>query len=228
VLRGVAGGLVLVGIRAIGDLGIRLELLPPSGNQLRFVLGLRIWFAVWLGVPSSSQFGCCFPGCVPGDVGVGGPLLVAGVVGFEALAFGGQLRGEGCGGGRAGVVVPGAGVGALPVGVGFGLRCEPELRADVGRGGGAGALTLDGACFEFAAVQAADDVGFVADLQGGEDGFAHGFEFGVASVRLEGGGLAGVGDPGSFAVGGGDAGSAGVFGAECGGYAGGEDAELAG
>ena len=36
-----------------------------------------------------------FPGYVPGGVGVGGPLLVPGVGGFEALAFGGQLGGEG-------------------------------------------------------------------------------------------------------------------------------------
>ena len=35
-----------------------------------------------------------------------------------------------------------------------------------------------------AAVQAADDVGFVADLEGGKYRRAHGFEFGVASVRL--------------------------------------------
>jgi len=62
-------------------------------------------FAVWLGVFSSLQFGGGFPGCFPGGVGVGGPLLVACVVGFETLAFGGQLGGEGCGAGRAGVVM---------------------------------------------------------------------------------------------------------------------------
>ena len=175
---------MLAGIGAIHGLGVRLELLPPSGHQLRFVFRLRMWFAVWLGVPASLQFGCGFPGCVPGGVGVGGPLLVSGVVGFEALAFGGQLGGEGGGAGRAGVVVLGVGVGGLLVGVGFGLGGEPQLAADVGRGGGAGALALEGSCFELAAVQAADDVGFVADLQGGEDGLAHGFEFGVAAVRL--------------------------------------------
>ena len=112
------------------------------------------------------------------------------------------------------MVVLGSDVGGLPVGVGFGLGGEPQLAADVGRGGGAGALALEGACFEFAAVQAAEDVGFVADLQGGEDGLAHGFEFGVAAVRLGCDGLAGVGDPGGFAVGGGGAGAAGVFGAQ--------------
>ena len=77
-----------------------------------------------------------------------------------------------------------AGVGGLLEGVGFGLRGEPQLAADVRRGGGAGAFALEGSCFELAAVQAADDVGFVADLQGGEDCFAHGFEFGLAAVRL--------------------------------------------
>ena len=131
-----------------------------------------MWFAVWLGVPPPLQFGCGFPGCVPGGVGVGGPLLVPGVVGFEALAFGGQLCGEGCGAGRAGVVVLGLGVGGLLVGVGFGLRGEPKLAADVGRAGGAGAFALESSCFELAAVQAAEDVGFVVDLQGGEDGLA--------------------------------------------------------
>ena len=82
------------------------------------------------------------------------------------------------------MVVLGLGVGGLLEGVGFGLRGEPQLAADVGRGGGAGALAVEDSCFELAAVQAADDVGFVADLQGGEDGLAHGFEFGVAAVRL--------------------------------------------
>jgi hypothetical protein len=130
--------------------------------------------------------------------------------------------------GRSGVVVLGAGVGGLPVGVGFSLRGEPELAADIGRGDGAGALTLQGSCFEFAAVQAADDVGFVADLQRGEDGLAYGLEFGVAAVRLGGGGLSGVGDPGGSAVGGGDTRTAGVFRAECGGRGWGEEAEVAG
>src|SRR5439155_7892786 len=50
---GVTGGLVLAGIGAIHSLRIRLELLPPSGRQLRFALRLRAWFAVRLGVPSS-------------------------------------------------------------------------------------------------------------------------------------------------------------------------------
>ena len=126
------------------------------------------------------------------------------------------------------MVAPGLGLGGLPKGVGFGLRSEPELAADVGRGDSTGALAAEGSCFEFAAVQTADDVGFVADLQRGEDCLAHGFEFGVAAVRLEGDGLFGVGDPGGFPVGGGGAGAAGVFLAQRGGRAGGEDAELAG
>jgi hypothetical protein len=146
---------VLAGIGAVHGLGIRLELLPPSGHQLRFVFRLRIWFALWLGVPSSLKFGCGFPGCVPGGVGVGGPLLVSGVVGFEALAFGGQLCGEGSGSCRGGVIVLGLGVGGLLQGVGFGLGGEPQLAADVRRGGGVGALTLEGSRFEFAAGLAA-------------------------------------------------------------------------
>ena len=82
------------------------------------------------------------------------------------------------------MVVAGLGVGGLLAGVGFGLGGEPELAADVGWGGGVGALALEGSGFELAAVQAAEDVGFVADFQGGEDGSAHGFEFGVAAMRL--------------------------------------------
>jgi hypothetical protein len=66
---------------------------------------------------------------------------------------------------------------------GFGLRGEPQLAADVRRGGGAGALTLLDPCFELA-VQTAEDVGFVADLQGGEDSLAHGFEFGLVAIRI--------------------------------------------
>ena len=95
-------------------------------------------------------------------------------------------------------------------------------------GAAARAHPLEDSRLELAAGQATDDVGFVAYLQRGEDGFAHGFELGAAEVRLEGDDLAGVGDPGGFPVGGGDAGTAGVFGTECGGRAGGEDAELAG
>jgi hypothetical protein len=60
-------------------------------------------------------------------------LLVSGVGGFKALAFAGQLGGESCGAGRSGLIVLGLGVGGLPVGVGFGLRGEPKLPADVGR-----------------------------------------------------------------------------------------------
>ena len=121
------------------------DLLPPSGHLLRCVLRLRMWVVVWLGVPSSLQFDCCLPGYVPGGVGVGGPLLVPGVGGLEALAFGGQLGGEGGCAGRASEVMLGAGVG-------FSLCGEPELAAYAGRGGGAGTLALKGSCFEFAAV----------------------------------------------------------------------------
>ena len=134
---------------AIHSLGIRLEPLRPFGCQLRFVFRPPMWFGAWLGVPSSVQFGCGLPGCVPGGVGVGGPLLVPGVVGFEVLAFGGQLGGESGGAGRAGLIMQGVGLGGLLAGVRFGLGGEPELAADVGRGGGAGALALKSSYFEF-------------------------------------------------------------------------------
>jgi hypothetical protein len=69
-------------------------------------------------------------------MGVDGPLLVSSIGDFEALAFGGQLYAEGCGVGRAGVVVPDVGVGGLPEGVGFGLGGEIA-------GGAGGARTHD-------------------------------------------------------------------------------------
>jgi hypothetical protein len=143
---------VLIGIRAVHGLGVCLELPPPSGHQLGFAFRLRMRFAVWLGVPPPLQFGFRFPGCIPGGVGVGGPLLVPGVADFEALAFGGQLCGQGCGPGRGGMVVLGLGVGELLVGVGFGLGGEPQLAADVGRGYGTGAFALQGSHFKVATV----------------------------------------------------------------------------
>jgi hypothetical protein len=81
-------------------------------------------------------------------LGVGGPLLASGVVGFEALEFGGQLFGKSCGLGRTG------------------WSCWAWASADCRRAsawavsrswllmsGGplAGALTLEGSCFELAA-----------------------------------------------------------------------------
>jgi hypothetical protein len=101
---------MLVGTGAINGLGVCLELLPPSGRQLRAAFRLRMSFTVRLGVPAPLQFGRGFPGCVPGGMSVGGPLLVSGVLGLKAPAFGGQLRGEGGGAGRTGAVVPGLGV----------------------------------------------------------------------------------------------------------------------
>ena len=79
------------------------------------------------------------------------------------LAFGGQLFGKSCGAGRTG------------------WSCWAWVSADCRRAsawavsrswllmsGGplAGALTLEGSCFELAAVQATDNVGFVAYLMG--------------------------------------------------------------
>jgi hypothetical protein len=132
-------------------------------------------------------------------------LLVSGAADFEALAFSGQLRGEGGRADRAGVITPGVGIDGLPAGVSFSLRGEPQLGADVARSGSAGTFTVKDSCFELAAVQATEDLGLVADLQRCEDGFPHDFEFGVAAVRFEGDGLSGVGDPGGFAIGGGQA-----------------------
>ena len=156
---------MLAGIGTVHGLDVCLVLLPPSGHLLRVVFRLRMWFADWLDMPAPLQFGRGFPGRVPGGVGVGGPLLVSGVVGLELLAFGGQLFGEGRGARRARGVLLSFGVGGLLVGVGFGLGGEPELPADVERGGGAGVLTVEGSCFELAAVQAAENIGFVADFQ---------------------------------------------------------------
>ena len=87
-LPDVASSLMLVDIGAIHCLDGCLKMLPPSGHLLGFVFQLRMWFAVWLGVPAPLQFGGGLPGCVPGGAGIGGPLLVPGVDGFEALAFG--------------------------------------------------------------------------------------------------------------------------------------------
>ena len=175
------------------------------------IFQLRMGFAAWLGVSASLQFGGGLPGCIPGGAGVGGPLLVAAVIGLGALAFGGQVCGESGSAHRAGVIAPGVGIGGLLQHVGFGLRSESQLAADVRRGGGASALTLESSCFEVAAVQAADDVSFVADLQRGKYRLPHGFKLGVATMRLEGDGLVRVGDPGGFAVGGGGARAAQVF-----------------
>jgi hypothetical protein len=88
-LGAVASGEVGQGPLEVRGVGVRLKLLPPSGCQLWFVLRAQLWIALWTGVPSLLQFGCGFPGCVSGGVGVAGPLLVSVVVGFEALAFGG-------------------------------------------------------------------------------------------------------------------------------------------
>ena len=142
---------MLAGIGALHSLAIRLELLP-SGRWMRLVLRFWMWPAVWLGVSASLQFGCGLPGCIPGGVGVGGPLLVPGIVGFEALAFGGQLRGEGRGAGRAGMIVLSFGICRLLEGVGFGLRGEAQGPADVGRCAGLGAFTDEDPGFELATV----------------------------------------------------------------------------
>jgi hypothetical protein len=45
-------------------------------------------------------------------------------------------------------------------------------------------LALEDWRFELAAVQATEDVGFVADLQRGEDRFAHDFDLGLVAVRV--------------------------------------------
>ena len=223
---GVDGALVLAGDGAFGGFGAGLELAPPSGHRLRQVLWL--WFAFRPGLPASCELGPGLPGCFPGGLGTGGPVLVSGVAGFERLPSGGQLRGEGPGAGRAGLVVPGLGVCGLPERVGFGLGGEPQLAADVGRGAGLGAFALEDARFDVAAVQAAEDAGFVAYLQRGHGGLPHVLQLGVAAVRAGRYGLLRVGDPGCFPVGGGCACPACVFLAQRGRGVGGQDAELAG
>ena len=112
-LSGVDGGLVLAGDGAFDGLEIGFELAPPSGGRLRFIVGLRLRFTIGLGVSATLEFGSGFPGGFPGAVGADGPLLVAGAVGFELLPFGGQLRGEGLGAGRAGLVMLRLGVGGF-------------------------------------------------------------------------------------------------------------------
>lgn len=97
------------------------------------------------------------------------------------LAFDGDLAGQRLRVRGLGVVVADGGGGLLP-GVGFGLGREAELAGDVGWGDGLGAFAVQDAGFEFAAGQAADDVGFVADFQGADGGLPHVFEFGVAAV----------------------------------------------
>ena len=125
---GVDGGLALAGNGAFDGLETGVELAPPSGDRLRFVAGARLRLWIGLGLPASAEFSLGFSRCFPDVVGVGEPVLVAGVVGFEPLAFGGQLRGEGL---RRWpqlvVVVLGLGVGGLPQCVGFGLGGEPQL-----------------------------------------------------------------------------------------------------
>ena len=53
-VSGVAGGPVLAATGAIYGLGVCLELLPPSGRQLRFVFRLQLGFGVWLGMPAPT------------------------------------------------------------------------------------------------------------------------------------------------------------------------------
>ena len=124
-----------------------------------------------------------FPAALPGGAGARDPFLVSGVVGFEPFSFGGHLPDEGLRVGRAGMVVPGLGVGGLGQGVGFGLRGEPQLSAHVWRGSGVGAFTLEDLGFESAAGHAADDVGLVGYLQSADRGGAELLKFRAGQVR---------------------------------------------
>jgi len=98
------------------------EVVAQPGDDLGSIIGLRPQSFLGLAVPAPLKFGFGLPGCFPGTAALSGPFLVSGVVSLEALACGGQLRGQDCGAGRAGVVVLSAGVGGLPEGVGFGSR----------------------------------------------------------------------------------------------------------
>ena len=55
---------MLAGVDALRSLGDCRELLRPPSRQLRLLFRLRMWFAIWLGVPAPLQFGGGFPGCV--------------------------------------------------------------------------------------------------------------------------------------------------------------------
>ena len=165
-------------------------------------------------MPSESaafQLGLGFCGGFPDARGRGGPFLVAGVGGFELLAFGGDLAGE-----------------RLRVrGLGWSCRvaasaacCQVSASAwAVSRSwaetsGGALAWARSASRTRASSSplgQAADDVGLVADFQGADGGLPHVLEFGVAAVRAGCDGLLGVGDPGGFAVGRGGRGSPGVL-----------------
>ena len=72
---------------------------------MRFLFGLCLWFSARLRLPAPLEFDPGLPGCFPGAAGIGGPCLISGLIGFEALSFSAQLPSEGLSAGRAGFVV---------------------------------------------------------------------------------------------------------------------------
>jgi hypothetical protein len=68
------------------------------------------------------------------------------------------------------MVMAGGGVGGLLPGVGFGLGGETELTGDIGWGDDLRPFRFEDAGFELTVAHAADDGGFVADLQGADRG----------------------------------------------------------
>ena len=102
-----------------------------------------VCFRCLRGSSASFEFGFGLPAGVPGGPGLGGPLLVAGVAGFEPLPLGRQEFGQRPGAPGSGFVVAGLRAGELLPGVGFGLCGEPQLAAYVRGRGGLGALGLE-------------------------------------------------------------------------------------
>ena len=113
-LSGVDGGLVLAGDGAFDGFDVRLELAPPSDHRLRLVL----WAAACcsgrrLGVPAPLKFGPGFPGCFPPGRVPAAHCSYRALPASSRCRLGGDAAGEGVGAGRAGLVVPGLGVGGL-------------------------------------------------------------------------------------------------------------------
>ena len=166
-------------VRAGVARGLRRRWRPGAGGRWR-VRRLRCRPRTAATIRSSSAAG---PRAAPAGLLLAGPARAAGVrpglfrrsrawswvsvahCSYRALPASSRSRsavickGQGPGAGRAGLVVPGLGVGGLGERVGFGLRGEPQLCAHVGRGAGLGAVPVEDLGLELAAGHAADDGG---------------------------------------------------------------------
>jgi len=110
-------------------------------------------------------------------------LLVSGVTDLEALAFGGQLGGEGGGTGRAGVIAPGMGIGDCCSASAWACAVSRSWLLTSGGAAARARCPWRARASRFALVKAAEDVGFVADLKRTRYCLTHAFEFRVASMR---------------------------------------------